>query len=51
MTLMEIIDELKYCWGDISIEDFKDLVLDFRLEDTEVDITEKELNKWINKNI
>ena len=48
---MEIIDELKYCCGDISIEEFNDLVLDFRLEDTEVDITEKELTRWINKNI
>jgi hypothetical protein len=51
MTLIEIINELKDCNILISIEDFETLILDFRLEDTEIDITFKELNKWINKNI
>jgi hypothetical protein len=51
MTLIDIINELKDCNISISIDDLEVLILDFRLEDTDVDITENELNRWINKNI
>jgi hypothetical protein len=51
MRLEEIIDILTEYSKDIELSDFEAMILDLRLENTFVDITEDEIDIWIRNNM
>lgn len=51
MRLEEVIDMLIEYSKDMELSDFEAMIIDLRLENTFIDITEDEIDIWVRNNI